>query len=60
MRYPQSDVEDAVVRVMRSYLLQPGEVERLADAVLEAISDSDDARREGAPARGGEGQAAPR
>lgn len=45
VRYPQSDVEDAVVRVMRSYLLQPGEVERLADAVLEAISDSDDARR---------------
>ena len=45
VRYPQAAVEDLVVATLRSYVLRPGEAERLADAALAAIAGMSDAHR---------------
>lgn len=45
MRYPQAEVEDAVMGALRGFVARPGEAERLAGAVLGAIGGMGDARR---------------
>lgn len=45
VRYPQAQVEDAVMGALHGFLARPGEAERLADAVLGAVGGMGDARR---------------